>query len=137
MTRLLVAAGLAFAVACGSAPISTQASSELQAEIEGIRAAADAGDLGGAQARVAEFRTRVEALRAEGAITPERADTILAALADVEANLVLIPTPTPPPRPDPTPPPRPADDEFREDLEEWIEDKVEKGKDKRKGEDDD
>jgi hypothetical protein len=112
------AAGAAVSVmllaACGDdAPgISEEASNNLQYQVEAVRASAQSFDPAGVEHRLGELRASVAQLEAEGELDDERAAEILAAAADVEARIDLVPTTTTAP---PPPPPPPEDDEDDDD----------------------
>ena len=84
-------------VACGGGgrpSMSAQASADLGSRVRQIRDAASAGDRAGAGAALAELRRSVAEHRGQGRIDDQRAARVLAAAADVEAGLALLPAPT-------------------------------------------
>lgn len=98
--------------ACGGdAPgINEETSQRLQYQVEAVRASAQSFDPAGVEQRLAELREAVAQLKSEGELDDERTAEILAAAADVEARIDLVPTtttttttaPPPPPPPPPT-----------------------------------
>jgi len=125
------AAGAAVSVmllaACGDdAPgISEETSGRLQYQVEAVRASAQSFDPAGVERRLAELRASVAELTAGGELDDERAAEILAAAADVESLVGVVPTTTT--APPPPPPPVVEDDKDDDD----------KGKGRGKGGDDD
>jgi hypothetical protein len=105
---------------CGSESpgISDEASQSLETQVQAVRQSAQSFDPAGVESGLAELRTSVARLKADGEIDDQRAAVILAAATDVEAQLDVVPTTT-------TAPPPPATDDDH------------KGEGKGKGGDDD
>jgi hypothetical protein len=106
------AAGVAVLVAaCGtdSPALSEETSRSLQYQVEAVRQSAQSFDPAGVQQRLAELRAAVAQLNEAGDIDDARAAEILAAAADVEAEIDVVPTTTT--APPPPPPPTFADDD--------------------------
>lgn len=82
--------------ACGSGTkaITASATDRLSAEVAQLRSAAATGDRTAAEARLAAIRQTVAELRDGDDIGESEAAGVLAAAADVEMNLGLIPTTT-------------------------------------------
>lgn len=126
LERAIVGAAASLVVllaACGSesSGLSDEASQNLQYQVEAVRQSAQSFDPAGVEQRLAELRALVARLNEEGELDDERAAEILAAAADVEAQVDVVPTTTTAP-----PPPPPDEDEDDED----------KGNGKGKGGDD-
>jgi hypothetical protein len=102
MRRTLVAATLTTALAlgvlggCGGGgdDISTSARDRLAPLVSQVRSAAEGSDPYGTALALADVRSAVKQLRAEGAIGDLRAQEILAATAGVERQIALVPTTT-------------------------------------------
>lgn len=94
---LLVAASLlASAGACSREEgVGTAASAVLSPRVQDIRAAATARDRDAALAGVAALRQEVEQPRASGQLADPQAATVLQASAEVERQLMLLPTSRP------------------------------------------
>ena len=90
-------AGLAL-LACGreGPELSDQAARDLAQRVQQVRAAAAAGDRNGAGAALAGLRGAVADHRSRGQLSEDRAARVLAAAADVESRLTLMPAPPPP-----------------------------------------
>jgi hypothetical protein len=91
---LLLLSGL---IACGGNDgISEPASARLTPDVQALRASAASGDSAGAYESLAELRQSVAELRQAGELSEAEAAKVLAASADVEAQLSrLTPAPTP------------------------------------------
>ena len=109
---------------CGAdeASMSEAASMELSDQVQQVWSASTAGDVDAARDGLAEIQTTLEALRADGEITADRATRITAAIDDVSRHLALLTTTTvttPATAPPPTAPsartPEPTDEESGED----------------------
>jgi hypothetical protein len=120
-------ASLTLLAACGSdSPgISEDASNTLEYQVEAVRASAQSFDPEGVERRLAELRSSVAQLKEAGELDDERSAEILAAAADVEAQLDAVPTTTT--TTTAPPPPPPVEDEDKDD---------DKGKGKGNGDDD-
>ena len=106
MTRpLALVLGAVVLTACGSAParsdLSAAAASLLQKDTATMTAAARAGDGSAVQAALVTLRRDVAAQRTSGGLSAARADRVLAAAAQVAAD---VPAPVASPAPAPTPP---------------------------------
>jgi hypothetical protein len=93
---------LATNLACagGEARMSPATSALLQEHVLAVRQAAVAGDRAAAEQRLGALRTLVAELSGQGELTGPAAQAVLAAAAEVEAALTLLPTTTiaaPPP----------------------------------------
>lgn len=121
MRRLgLVLVALLALAGCGgsAAGIGQTAAGQLVPQVEQVRAAAVSGDRAAAAAKLAEVRASVADLRQRNQLSEAAAAKVLAAAAEVEAQLGAVtpaPQPTtivPPPAPGATsatrPPPAPA-----------------------------
>lgn len=101
MRRRLAPLLLLALVACGreAAGIGERASAVLTPQVQQVRASAGAGDRAGAQRKLAELRQTVADLRERGELSEAGASKVLAAVAEVEARLAPVATPTqvPPP----------------------------------------
>ena len=112
--------GVTLLASCSSGqPLSTQASNQLEAQVQAVRASASAHDPARASTQLTQLRAQVNALAHQGQISRTRATEILAAADAVQAQLASIPVPPPPtttttavPRPAPAPP---AHDQHRGD----------------------
>ena len=105
----LVVASLATASllsSCGSSGpgLSTKASTELNGQVQAVRAAAVGHDRTGAAAQLSQLRLQVTQLEQQGQISPTKAQAILDAVAAVQGQLASIPIPPPPPTTAPSPP---------------------------------
>jgi hypothetical protein len=90
-------------------PLSVQASQTLEAQVQGIRAAAVAHDRPLADSHLAQLRADVTQLQRQGQLSSARATAILAAATSVQAQLTAIPNPVPPTTlAPPTPPTQPS-----------------------------
>lgn len=105
-------ASLLLLAACGgeSGGISDETSRSLQSQVQSIRQSAQSFDPDGVARGLAELRASVAELKAQGELDDERAAEILAAAADVEAQIDVVPTTTTAP-----PPPPPDEDEDDDD----------------------
>ncbi len=107
MTRALaLVLGAAVLAGCGSTPpprsdLSAGAAALLQKDTAAMTAAARAGDGSAVQTALATLRRDVAAQRASGGLSAARADRVLAAAAQVAAD---VPAPVPSPTLSPTPP---------------------------------
>lgn len=103
--------GMATFGGCGSDPstMSEAVAIELGEQVQQVRAAATAGDVDDARARLAEIDTAVEAHRATGEISEDDATRITAATSDVGRSLALLTTSTSTPAAT-APPPGRTDD---------------------------
>jgi len=79
----------------GSDGLSRPAAARLQPQVAAIRAAAAGGDRAGAMAATAQLRQIVAQLRTTDEITAKQASDVLAAAAQVEAQLALLSGPPP------------------------------------------
>ena len=86
------------AAACGGGgggpSMTTGAARELRTAVDTVHAAVASGDRGQAVDALATLQTTVTQLRRRSQVSADRAATILAAAADVEAELGLMPTTT-------------------------------------------
>jgi hypothetical protein len=91
-------------VACGqeTAGIGAGASAVLDPQVQQVRASATAGDRAGVAAKLVELRRTVADLRQRGELSEAGADRVLAAAADVEAQLGPVAPITPTTRLSPT-----------------------------------
>ena len=89
MKRRFVIPLLLVLMACGqeAGGISQRAAAALEPQVQQVRAAATNGDRAGAAAKLAELRQTVADLRQSGELNDEGAARVLAAAADVEAQL--------------------------------------------------
>jgi hypothetical protein len=99
MVRIAAGAFVALALhACssggGQARLSTGAQRQLAPMVQTVRQAAETNDPAGAAAALDDLRRTVATLERAGSIDPSRADAILAAAAQVEGRLALVPTTT-------------------------------------------
>jgi hypothetical protein len=90
-----VALLLGLASCGGSDALSRPAAARLQPPVAAIRAAAASDDRTGATAAAAEVRSVVADLQKTGEISAQQASEILAAGAQVEAQLALLSDPRP------------------------------------------
>lgn len=91
----LVAVAAVLPAACGDDhTISDTAAAQLQPKVTEIRELVDDRQPEQAAVRLAELRTAVETLRQQGEIDAQRADEVLAAVAEVEQQLGSITTTT-------------------------------------------
>jgi ribosomal protein S20 len=97
---LLLAASVGLAGCAGAQAISTRASGDLETRVAAVREAAQAGDRDAAAAELEELRGAVDRWVESGQLGPGRAEAILAAVADVESALALLPVPEPSPTPE-------------------------------------
>ncbi|MGH2723701.1 MAG: hypothetical protein ACRDI0_05450 [Actinomycetota bacterium] len=115
---LLLAAAVALAGCAGAGGLAPGASRDLQDRVAAVRGSVEELDGQAAAARLDELRRAVDEWLGAGELDPGRADEILAAAADVEAALALLPEP-PVEQPSPTPTPQPEatvdDDEDDDD----------------------
>jgi len=120
------AAAVVLIAACGSESpgLSDEASQSLQYQVGAVRQSTQSFDPAGVEQRLAELRASVAQLNEAGEVDDARAAEILAAAADVAAQIDVVPTTT---TTAPPPPPTFDDDE---DSDEG------KGKGKGKGGDD-
>jgi hypothetical protein len=90
-----VAALLLLGLAGCGAPdtLSRSAAARLQPQVAAIRTAAVSGDRAGALAAAAQLRQMVADLRRTDGITAKQASEVLAAAAQVEAQLALLSAP--------------------------------------------
>ncbi|MGQ0805774.1 MAG: hypothetical protein ACT4PI_18190 [Actinomycetota bacterium] len=102
-----IAASLALLAACGGASggISEETSRSLGSQVQAVRQSAQSFDPAGVERGLAELRASVAQLKADGELDDERAAEILAAAADVEAQIDVVPTTTT------APPPPPVEDD--------------------------
>ena len=92
-TAALLMVGLA---GCGGSDrLSRPAAARLQPQVAAIRAAATSGDRAGAMVATANLRQAVDQLRTTDEITPQQASEVNAAVAEVDAQLALLPPPPP------------------------------------------
>jgi len=91
-------------VACGqeTAGIGARASAVLDPQVQQVRASATAGDRAGVAAKLVELRQTVADLLQRGELSEAGAARVLAAAADVEAQLGPVATTTPTTRLSPT-----------------------------------
>lgn len=84
--------------ACGNdddiTAVGDVAAIELAGRVEQVRSAAEAGEVGTARDRLAEVSAAAQDLRDRGELTADEEARILAAAAEVEQRLALIPTTT-------------------------------------------
>lgn len=139
LTTILVTAALLVAGCSGEDPTRQR----LNEQLESIREAAAAGDLGTAQRELDRLEALVREAVERGDLSQERAEAILAAASDVERDLAAL-TEAPPQEPTEEPPPDrqrgsndhedEEDEEDEEEDEEDEEDKKEKEKEQEKEE---
>jgi len=116
VTITAIALGLALLAGCTPAPtaLSEEVSSDMQSGVVAVADAAAAGDAVGALARLDELQQKLDAARASGDVSAERADAIQAAIDTVRTDLAptpeSTPEPTAEPQPDPTADPGVTDD---------------------------
>jgi len=94
---LVLAVGIAIALgACGGGAggLSATTRTRLEPLVEQIRRAAESRDRQGTQRALAQLQTAVAADEQNGDISPTKAAQILAAAAQVQSRLPLIPTTT-------------------------------------------
>lgn len=98
VATLLVVAALG---ACGDkGELTPEATAiQLEAQVQQVREAAEAGDVEGARARLMELDLAVEDLQASGEISGPRAQRISGAATDVDRSLDLLTTTTVAPAP--------------------------------------
>ncbi len=100
MRRFAVVAASMVAAAvlssCSSGPgLSAKAATELDGQVQAVRASAVGHDRTRAAAQLAQLRLQVTQLQQQGQISPARAKAILDAVSAVQAQLASIPLPPP------------------------------------------
>ena len=103
---ILAIAFLAF-TACSNSDIDAQASRNLRARVDQIRATADGGDLEGARVQLGALERAVSRWERRGDLTGDRANEILDAAAAVAAALDAAAPPFISPSPSTSEPPKP------------------------------
>jgi ribosomal protein S20 len=108
---LLVLLVVGLTAGCGDAApdMTDAAAAELATSVRGLRLAAEAGDHDTAAKEIVALRATVLDLATTGAITPDRATRVLAAVARLEAELAGAPSPPPSVAPPAQPQPQPAE----------------------------
>lgn len=132
LTALTVVAALLL-TGCPSGDITSQASAELETIVTAAWEAADEGEVDRATGRLGELRDRAREHAADGEISDDRLEDILAAADEVEGLLVGLEEPEPDDGPDPDPPPE--EEEQKEQKEKEKE--KERDEDREKGKDED
>ena len=133
--RWLVVGALLAGVACGrdDPALPAPTAEDLAVRVQQVRTATVAGDRSAAGTALAGLRAAVAEHRAHGRMSEERAARVLAAAAEVESRLSLLPAPQPPPTTAPTRTTRPAGQRPAGDEEE----RGGKGEEKKEKEEED
>lgn len=112
VTLTAIALSAALLAGCAPAPsaLSEEVSTDMQSGVIAVAEAAAAGDSASALARLDEVQQKLDAARAAGAVSAERAGAIQTAIDTVRADLVPTAEPTVEPLPEPTADPSVSDD---------------------------
>lgn len=136
---LALAAVLVLAPACGGdgTDMTEAAAIQLDSQVQDLRQAAAGGSREAASHELADLRGLVDELSTAGELGEDRARRILAAAAEVEANLELMASTTPPTVTTTTdPPPSPTTTEEKPDKGKDEETRDRKDEDDKDGKDD-